>query len=50
MANVRPAENVRALDAIEGRQARLNDAREIVGDLVRLQNVRGKTQIAGSES
>ena len=44
------AENLRALDAVEGREARLNDAREIIGDLVRLENVRGEAQIAGGES
>ena len=43
------AENVRPLDAADRGQPRLDDAGEIIGDLVRLQNVRGETEISGGE-
>ena len=43
------AEDVRRLHAFERGQARLHDAREIIRDLVRLQNVRSETQVARGE-
>src|ERR1022692_4524580 len=44
MAKVRPAENVRALHARQRGEPRLDHAHEIVGDLVRFQNVRREAQ------
>ena len=43
------AEDVRFLHAFERGEARLHDAREVIGDLIRLQNVRGKTQVSRRE-
>ena len=43
------AQQVRALHAFERGEARLHNARQIIGDLIRLQQVRGKTQVGGGE-
>ena len=43
------AENLRPLHAGERGQPRLDDAGEIVGDLVRLQNIGGEAEIGGCE-
>ena len=44
-----PAQDVRALDAFERREARLDHADKVIGNLVGLQNVRGETQVGGGE-
>ena len=43
------AENLRALDTRDRGQTRLDDARQVIGDLVRLQNIRGEAEIGGGE-
>ena len=44
-----PAENLRALHAGDRGQPRLDDAGEVVGDLVRLQDIGGEAEIGRSE-
>ncbi len=43
------AENVGFLHAADRGQARLDQADEIIGHFVRLQNIRGETQVSGSD-
>ena len=43
------AENIRPLHAGERGQPRLDDAGEVVGDFVRLQNIGGEAEIGGRE-
>ena len=44
-----PAEDVGALHALDGREARLHDADQVVGDLVLLENVRAEAQVHRGE-
>ena len=43
------AQNVGFLHAADRGQSRLDQAHEIIGDLVRLENVRGETEISGGK-
>ena len=49
MAKVRSPEDVGALDAADGGELRLDDARQVVGDLVLVELARGEPEVHGRE-